>query len=262
MGILNVTPDSFSDGGRFDNPDAALDGALEMMDAGADLIDLGGESTRPGAEPVSLALELERVLPVLERLQARGIGPISIDTSKAEVARRAIEAGAAMVNDVSGLTFDPAMAQTVAAGGVPVVLMHTRARPKLMQDGPMVYEGGVVAAVKSAIEAAIARAEAAGIPSASIVVDPGIGFGKSVDQNVELIARLAEIKALGRPVLIGPSRKSFLGKLTGRDVEHRLFATAATVALGIAAGADFVRVHDVDAIGDVVRVADAIVRRA
>jgi dihydropteroate synthase len=231
-----------------------------MMDAGVDLIDVGGESTRPGSEPVSLEVELSRVLPVIERLAAKGIGPISVDTTKASVAARAIEAGAKIVNDISGFTFDPSMAEVVAKAGVLAVLMHTRAKPKVMQEGVLEYEGGVVQAVRVSLEASIARAIAAGMKKEALIVDPGIGFGKTVEQNVELIARLSELASLGCPILVGPSRKGFLGKLTGRDVGKREFATASVVALSIANGADFVRVHDVEAIGDVVRVADAVVR--
>lgn len=260
MGVLNATPDSFSDGGAHATPEAALDRALAMMDAGADLIDVGGESTRPGALPVSAGEELARVEPVVTRLAAHGVGPISIDTSKAVVAARALAVGAQIVNDVSALTLDPALAEVVARAGAPVVLMHSRGRPETMQRGPLEYEGGVVSAVVAALRDALARATAAGIDPGSVILDPGIGFGKTVAQNAELIARLAEIKALGRPVLIGTSRKSFLGALTGRGVEGRIFATAASVALAIAGGADIVRVHDVAEMGDVVRVADAITR--
>lgn len=260
MGVLNVTPDSFSDGGAFLDPDRALDHALELMDAGADLIDLGGESTRPGSRPVSAEEELARVLPVLERLRRRGIGPVSIDTTKATVARAALLAGADLLNDISGLTFDPALAAVAAELGVPVVLMHTRGRPKEMQAGEIEYEGGVVPAVSRALAAAITRAVSAGISRDQLIVDPGLGFGKTVEHNVELLRRLSELSSLGRPILVGPSRKSFLGKLTGRDVGAREHATAAAVTLAIAHGADLVRVHDVAAMGDVVRVADAIAR--
>jgi dihydropteroate synthase len=262
MGILNVTPDSFSDGGMHIDPEAAIDHAFRMMDEGADLIDIGGESTRPDAERVSVESECARVLPVIGELRKRGVGPLSIDTTKAIVAERAIDAGADLVNDVSAFAFDPDMAATVAKHHVPVVLMHTRGRPDVMQKGPLEYEGGVVRAVVDALERAIAAAVSAGIARDDIVVDPGIGFGKTVEQNTELILRLSALKSLGRPILIGPSRKSFLGRLTGKDVDQRVFATAATVALAIAGGADLVRVHDVGAMHDVVKVSDAIVRRS
>ncbi|MCK6548056.1 dihydropteroate synthase [Myxococcota bacterium] len=261
MGILNVTPDSFSDGGAYLEPDRALDRALAMLDAGADIIDVGGESTRPGSEPVPAADELARVVPVIERLATRGVAAISIDTTKAEVARGALAAGAQIVNDISGFGFDAALPAVAAAAKAPVVLMHTRGRPKEMMLGKIEYEGGVVASVLAALAASRDHAIAAGIPAEDVVLDPGIGFGKTVEQNVELLARLGELRALGCPILVGTSRKSFLGKLTGRDVGHREWATASTVALSIANGADVVRVHDVEAMGDVVRVADAIVRR-
>jgi dihydropteroate synthase len=260
MGVLNVTPDSFSDGGAYLDPERALDQALAMMDAGADLIDVGGESTRPGADPVSAEEESRRVLPVIALLARRGIGPISIDTTKADVAARALDAGAHLVNDISGLTFDRELAGVVARAGAPVVVMHTRGRPQEMQAGKIEYEGGVVAAVIGALEESIARAEAAGIAREQVIVDPGLGFGKTVEHNVELLKRLSEVKRLGRPVLVGPSRKAFLGKLTGREVHQRIFATAAAVALAVAGGADIVRVHDVGAMLDVATVADAVAR--
>jgi dihydropteroate synthase len=257
MGILNVTPDSFSDGGALRDVDAALDHALLMMDEGADLIDVGGESTRPGADPVPEHQEIERVLPVIRKLKSKGIGPLSIDTVKANVAHRAIDEGADMVNDVSALDFDPRMASVVAERRVPVVLMHARGRPKEMQKGPLVYEGGVVAAVADRLRSSLERAEREGIPREMIILDPGIGFGKTVEQNVELIAHVGTFKGLGRPVLIGPSRKSFLGALTGRDVHDRVYATAAAVAIAVREGVDIVRVHDVKAMLDVVKVAEA-----
>lgn len=261
MGILNVTPDSFSDGGRFLSPDRAVDHALAMMDEGADLIDVGGETTRPGSEPVSEAVELSRVVPVVRALAARGIGPISVDTTKAEVARRALEEGAALINDISAGTFEPELLSVVARAGAPIVLMHTRGRPSEMQRGAWTYEGGVVHAVSLALEAAIARAGAAGISRQQIVIDPGIGFGKTIDENLALLRGLAALKDLGCPILVGTSRKSFLGKLTGKEVGDRVFATASTVALAIAQGAAIVRVHDVAAMVDVARVADAVVGR-
>ena len=258
MGVLNATPDSFSDGGLFTDPARALDRALSMMDAGADLIDVGGESTRPGADEVVVGTELARVLPVIDRLVQAGIGPISIDTTKAEVASRALEHGAAIVNDVSAMSFDPKMRSVVEEKRCGVVLMHTRGRPHEMQQGELVYEGGVVEAVKRALSEAIAGA---GVPKELIAIDPGIGFGKTVEQNVELLRELRIFKELGCPILVGTSRKSFIGKITGKEVGRRLFGTAATVALAIAGGADIVRVHDVEEMVDVVAVADAIVGR-
>ncbi len=257
MGVLNATPDSFSDGGRFDDPGRALDRALAMMDAGADLIDVGGESTRPGAPPIDASTELGRVLPVIERLSAAGVGPLSIDTTKAQVALRALDRGARIVNDVSAMRFDPDMPRVVAEQQAGLVLMHTRGRPQEMQEGELVYEGGVVDAVTRSLALSIQLAIDAGVSEALIAVDPGIGFGKTVAQNLELLRRLSELRALGRPVVVGTSRKSFLGAITGRAVEDRLFGTAASVALSIASGADIVRVHDVGPMVDVVAVADA-----
>jgi dihydropteroate synthase len=258
-GVLNATPDSFSDGGLFADPDRALDRALRMMDAGVDLVDVGGESTRPGAPPVDEATELARVLPVIERLAAAGIRPISVDTTKAQVALRALEQGASIVNDISAMTFDPEMRRVVAEKRAGAVLMHTRGRPREMQQGELVYEGGVVEAVKRSLAQAIADS---GLPRELIAIDPGIGFGKTVEQNLELLRNLGSLRELGCPILVGTSRKSFIGKITGKEVDRRLFGTAATVALAIAAGADIVRVHDVEEMIDVVAIADAWTRRS
>lgn len=257
VGVLNLTPDSFSDGGRYPSLEAAVEAAHAMKAAGADLLDLGGETTRPGSEPVSEAEELGRVLPVLERLVERGLGPFSIDTTKAEVARRAILSGANAVNDISAFGFDPRMKDTVASLAVPVILMHTRAAPKSMQEGTWSYPGGVVEAVKSALGSAARGAMEAGLDARQVVLDPGIGFGKTLRENLELIAGLNSLVELGFPVMVGPSRKSFLGTLTGRAVDERVFATAASVTAAVLAGASLVRVHDVAAMVDVVKVADA-----
>lgn len=257
MGVLNVTPDSFSDGGLAGEVERAIDRGEALRAAGADLVDVGGESTRPGAEPVSAAEEVARVLPVVRGLSARGI-PVSIDTYKAEVARRALAAGAQVVNDISGGGFEPEILRAAAKAGARVVLSHARARPKTMQEGSWRYEGGVVAAVASALQDAAARAEAAGIPQSGIAVDPGIGFGKTDAENLDLLRGLARLRPWpGCPILVGTSRKGFIGRLTGRPVEAREMGTAATVALSIAAGADLVRVHDVDGMRDVVRMSDA-----
>jgi dihydropteroate synthase len=257
MGVLNATPDSFSDGGRFADAGRALDHALRMMDAGADLIDVGGESTRPGAATVDEASELSRVLPVIDRLVAAGVGPISIDTTKAQVALQALEHGAAIVNDVSAMRFDPEMRRVVQEKEAPVILMHTRARPTEMQQGEIVYEGGVVSAVMRSLSEAIVDS---GVAPEKIVIDPGIGFGKTVAQNLELLRNLGAFKQLGCPILVGTSRKSFIGKITGKEVGDRKFGTAATVALAIASGANIVRVHDIEEMIDVVAVADAFMR--
>lgn len=256
MGILNATPDSFSDG-RSEGVQARVARGIALVEAGADAVDVGGESTRPGAPRVSAEEETARVVPVIEGLVRAGVARISIDTTKAAVARRAIEAGACLVNDISALTFDPDLARVVAEAGVAVALMHTRARPEVMQQGSLEYEGGVVAAVTSALAEAMAVGRAAGIAEDAMLVDPGIGFGKTVEDNFELLRNLSALSALRAPVLVGTSRKSFIGAITNKGVEDREMGTAATVALSVAGGAAMVRVHDVAAMVDVVRVADA-----
>lgn len=256
MGILNVTPDSFSDGGKFMDPDAALKRAQQMVAEGADIIDIGGESTRPGAEPVSEEEELRRVLPVVERLAAEIDVPISVDTYKARVADEALEAGAHMINDISALRMDPKLGEVVARHGVPIVLMHMQGTPRTMQASPH-YED-CVSEVMAFLREAISRAKSYGIPESSIVIDPGIGFGKALEHNLEILRRLPEFRSLGRPVLIGPSRKSFIGKVLDLPLEERLEGTAATVAYAAACGVDFVRVHDVRAMARVVRMVHAI----
>lgn len=262
MGILNITPDSFSDGGNYETTEIAIEAGFRMVMDGADLVDVGGESTRPGSKKVPEAEELARVLPVIRGLVARGITAISIDTNKAEVARQAVAAGAAMINDISALRFDPEMPRVAAEAAVPLVLSHTRGRPEVMQRGDLSYEGGVLQAVRASLAESVALAEAAGLPRELILLDPGIGFGKTVEQNTALLHQLRSLSDWGAPILVGTSRKSFLGALTGRAVDRREFATAASVACAIAHGADVVRVHDVLATRDVVRVADAIERRA
>jgi dihydropteroate synthase len=257
MGILNITPDSFSDGNRFFSLDAAVARALEMEREGADIIDIGGESTRPNAPAVSLAEELDRVVPVIEALAGKISVPISIDTYKAGVARAACAAGAEIVNDVSGLFFDPAMAQAVAAADAGLVVMHTRGTPDRMQANTRYRD--LVAEVKGYLAQSLALAEAAGIPACRIAVDPGLGFGKSVEGNLELVRRLGELRSLGRPILVGPSRKSFIGAVTGKGDGERLFGTAAVVAVSIVNGASIVRVHDVAAMRDVAVMARALV---
>jgi len=256
MGVINVTPDSFSDGGRYADAQAAVDRALRMAEEGADLVDLGGESTRPGSAAVSAEEEIRRVVPVLERLRARGyVLPISVDTSKVEVARAALRAGAALVNDVRGLA-DPRLAEVVAEAGVPVVLMHMRGTPADMQSRA-VY-GDVVAEVADELRQALARAAAAGIPAERTILDPGIGFAKRPEHSLELLARLGELRALGRPLLVGPSRKSFIGHVTGASVGERLPGTLAAVAAAVLAGAEMVRVHDVAEARQAARIAAAI----
>jgi dihydropteroate synthase len=243
MGVVNATPDSFSDGGRFLEPEAAVAQALRLADEGADLVDLGGESTRPGAPPVPAAEEIRRVVPVVERLRGRGFPlPISVDTCKGEVARAALAAGADLVNDVTALS-DPELARAAAAAGVPVVLMHMRGTPADMQARATYRD--VAAEVAAELEAALARAAAAGIPRERTIVDPGIGFAKTAGQSVELLARVGELRRLGRPLLVGPSRKSFIGKLTGAPAGERVPGTLAAVTACVLAGVEVVRVHDV-----------------
>ncbi len=257
MGILNVTPDSFSDGGLYLDKQKAIDRAIRMVDEGADIIDIGGESTRPGAEPVELGEELRRTIPVIEAISAKVDVPISIDTYKAEVARRAIEAGATMVNDISGLRFDPEMASVVAEYGVAVVVMHIKGTPRDMQKNPEYQDlfGEIIDYLKGSIEIA----KKAGVPEERIIVDPGIGFGKKPEHNLQIINRLDRFGVLGRPILIGPSRKSFIGLVLGNlPPEERVEGTAAAVAISVFKGASIVRVHDVKTMTRVVRVAEAI----
>jgi dihydropteroate synthase len=243
MGVVNATPDSFSDGGRFLDPGAAVEQALRHAEEGADLVDVGGESTRPGAPAVPADEEIRRVVPVIERLRARGFPlPISIDTAKGAVARAALAAGADLVNDVTALG-DPDLARAVAEARAPVVLMHMRGTPADMQSRA-VY-GDVVEEVAAELRAALARAEAAGIDPATVVLDPGIGFAKTAEHAVELLARIGELRALGRPLLVGPSRKSFIGKLTGAPVTDRVPGTIAAVVACVLAGVELLRVHDV-----------------
>lgn len=256
MGVLNVTPDSFSDGGRFLDAGAAVKRAGRFLEEGVDIIDVGGESTRPGSEPVPLEEEKKRVLPVIERLSKETEALISIDTSKAEVARAALKAGAAMINDISGLRFDPGMAQAAAEAGVPLCLMHTRGKPREMQ-ADTVYSD-LMGEIIFYLEEGLAIAKKAGILHGKIIVDPGIGFGKTAEQNLAILARLRELKVLGCPVLVGPSRKSFIGKALDLPVDERLEGTAAAVALSIANGANIIRVHDVKEMARVAKMSDAI----
>jgi dihydropteroate synthase len=264
MGILNVTPDSFSDGGRFYDPQVAAEHAVQMVADGADILDIGGESTRPAtfgtAAPLPVEEELRRILPVLSALVARlPAVPLSVDTYKASVARAAVQAGAAMVNDISALRADPDMAATVAALGVPVCLMHMPGLPTALPADP--GYGDVVVEVAAHLRRRAEAALQAGIAPASIVLDPGIGFGKGVRHNLELLRRQRELTAPGYPLLIGTSRKSTIGTvLGGLPPEDRVEGTAATVALAIANGAAIVRVHDVRAMVRVARMSDAIVR--
>ncbi len=257
MGIVNVTPDSFSDGGAWLDPDAAIAHGRALVGEGAEILDIGGESTRPGAEPVTEAEELRRVVPVLEGLAGAG-ARLSIDTSKAAVAAAALDAGATIVNDVTALRGDPAMAALAAERGCDVCLMHMLGKPRTMQRDPRY--GDVVAEVRAFLAERVAFARDAGIDEARIWLDPGIGFGKTAAHNLELLARLGEIVALGHPVVIGTSRKSFLGAITGRPASERVAGTLATNVLALAAGARIFRVHDVAPARDGLLVAAATLR--
>jgi dihydropteroate synthase len=259
MGIVNVTPDSFSDGGLFLDAAAAVDHGTGLAAEGASILDVGGESTRPGAAPVAAEDEIARVLPVVERLTAAG-HRVSIDTTKAEVARPALDAGADLVNDVSALRFDPELAGLVAERGAGCCLMHMLGEPRTMQESPR-YED-VVSEVKAFLEERLAFAVAEGVEEELVWLDPGVGFGKTVEHNLELLRRLDEIVAIGRPVVVGTSRKSFLGKLTGGKAEgERLPGTIATNVLALERGASIFRVHDVAPVADALAVAAATVAR-
>jgi dihydropteroate synthase len=258
MGIVNVTPDSFSDGGLFLDADAAVEQGRRLASEGAQILDIGGESTRPGSDPVPADEELRRVLPVVERL-AGGEARVSIDTTKSAVARAALDAGATIVNDVSAFRFDAELPGVVAESGADCCLMHMLGEPRSMQDDPR-YDD-VVSEVKSFLEERLAFAVEQGIPEERVWLDPGIGFGKTVDHNLELLRRLGEIVAIGRPVVIGTSRKSFLGRLAGgRDETHRLPGTIATNVLALERGATVFRVHDVAQNADALHVAAATFR--
>jgi len=258
MGILNVTPDSFSDGGRYFTLDLALEHALKMIEDGADIIDVGGESTRPGSDPVSIEEELRRVTPVIKELAKRTKVPISIDTYKSEVARQALDNGALIVNDISGLRFDEKMAEVVAEYKASVVLMHIKGTPKTMQQNPEYKD--VISEIYSYLSESVDLALSAGIKQ--IIVDPGIGFGKRLIDNLEIIRRLREFKSLGYPILIGVSRKSFIGNILNLPVDQRLEGTAGAVAISVWNGANIVRVHDVKEMVRVVRIVDAIKKTA
>jgi dihydropteroate synthase len=254
MGVLNVTPDSFSDGNLYFRTEDAVRQGLELFEAGADIVDVGGESTRPGSRRVDSDEERRRVVPVIQELRAKGAGPLSIDTTKADVARAALDAGADIVNDVSGFRFDPEMAPLVGLRKVPAILMHLRGSFETMHAAASYAD--VLCEVKAELGAAVARGEAAGV--AEMILDPGIGFSKNASHSLEIVRRLPELGSLSRPILVGPSRKSFLGAVLDRNVEDRLFGTAAAVAVCAAAGAHIVRVHDVFEMVQVVRVVDAI----
>lgn len=261
MGVLNVTPDSFSDGGKFFDLKRAVRHALEMEQAGADILDIGGESTRPGSQPISATEEIRRVLPVLEALHTRLKIPISIDTQKSVVAEIALTAGAQLINDISGLKNDARIAAVAARHRVPLILMHIRGNPRTMQKGPFARD--VMKDVIAGLRWSVAQARKAGVAKSQIILDPGIGFGKSFAQNYELLQKLPELARLGFPIMVGTSRKGFLGAtLAGNGkpapVEERIWGTAATVTASILGGAHIVRVHDVREMVQVARVTDQI----
>jgi len=256
MGILNVTPDSFSDGGQCFEPAAARERALRFQGEGADILDLGAESSRPGARPVSAKEECERLMPVLEAVLPAVKIPVSVDTTKSEVAEAALKAGARIVNDVSGFRFDPELARVIAHYGAGVILMHRRGDALTMQSRTDYQD--LISGVKRELKESIDIAIAAGISYESIAIDPGIGFSKTWRQSLSLIRHLAEFRELGCPLLIGPSRKSFIGEVTGKAAGDRIYGTAAAVALSVYNGADILRVHDVAEMADVIQVARAI----
>jgi len=259
MGVINTTPDSFSDGGQYASPQKAIEAGIRMAGEGAEILDIGGESTRPGSDPVSVEEELKRVIPVIRGLAAKISIPLSVDTMKAEVAGEALRAGAEIVNDVSSLSYDSAMAKTISALGAGIVLMHMRGMPKVMQQGDLAYPSltdDIMGFLKERIE----KARSEGIDLTQIVVDPGIGFGKTANDSMRLIRRLGEFKKLGRPILVGVSRKSFIGQVTGGTPAERIEGTAAAITASILNGAHIVRVHDVSVMKKVVLMADAISR--
>jgi|SRR5690348_1049500 dihydropteroate synthase len=262
MGVLNVTPDSFSDGGQFVDPAQAIEHAIAMESAGADLLDIGGESTRPGSEEVQASEELDRILPVLEALRRRIKIPISVDTRRAGVAELALRAGAEIINDVSGLKNDPRIAEVAARQRAPLILMHMRGEPRTMQKAGFARD--VLQDVTQGLRKSVGRARKAGIAKSQIILDPGIGFGKSFAQNYELLEKLALLVKLGYPLLVGASRKGFLGATLAREgkpvpAEERIWGTAAAVSASILNGAHIVRVHDVAEMVQVARVADCLV---
>jgi dihydropteroate synthase len=260
MGVINVTPDSFSDGGRFASVAAAVERGRQLVDSGADVLDVGGESTRPGADDVSEDEEIRRVVPVVRELAREGRAPVSVDTRRSRVAEAALDAGASMVNDVSGLDADPRLAAVVRAAGAAIVLGHMRGTPKTMAS--LARYDDLLGEVGRSLAERAARAMAAGVSARSILIDPGLGFAKTAEHNLELLRRLPELRSLGYPLVVGPSRKSFVGALTGKPPSERAFGTAAAVAAAVLGGAAMVRVHDVAEMRDVAAVAAAIAGEA
>lgn len=256
MGVLNVTPDSFSDGGRYFDTGRAVARGIEMASAGVDVIDVGGESTRPGAQPISLQEEMERVLPVVRGLRRSVSIPLSVDTYKAEVAQAALDEGADIINDISALRFDPEMVSLIAREKVPVVLMHMQGTPRTMQERP--YYRDVLVEVKDFLSKRIEFAVRAGVDLGRIIIDPGIGFGKELEHNLVVLRGLAELAILARPLLVGPSRKTFIGKILGAGPEDRLEGSLAVAVAAVLAGATMIRMHDVAEARRAIRIADAI----
>jgi dihydropteroate synthase len=259
MGIVNVTPDSFSDGGQFFDPEVAISHAKRLVSEGADIIDIGGESTRPGSEAVSFEDELDRVIPVINGIANDVSVPISIDTCKSEVAKAALDAGASIVNDVSAMRFDPKIADVVAEHEVPLILMHMQGTPKNMQKNPEYKD--VIGDIKDFLNERIDFAVSKGVSKERIIIDPGIGFGKTLENNYEIIRRLDELTELGQPLLIGTSRKSFIGLTLDLDVAERIYGSLATITMSIINGVDMVRVHDVKESVQVAKMTDAIYRK-
>jgi len=256
MGVINVTPDSFSNGGLYFDREQAIAHGLKMVEEGADLIDIGGESTRPGSKPIEIKEELRRVIPVIESLAKEVDTPISIDTYKSAVAQRAIEAGAQMINDISGLHLDPELAHVAAKEDIPIALMHMRGTPETMQKD--VRYGSLFSEILEYLRDSVQRAESAGVDPQQIIIDPGIGFGKTVEDNLLIIKNLLEFRVLGKPILLGTSRKSFIGKILNAEVNERLEGTLTSIAIGILNGAHIVRCHDVAQAKKAIAVTDAI----
>lgn len=259
MGILNVTPDSFYDGKQYDAGENAIEHALKMTEEGADIIDIGGESTRPGASPLSEEEEINRVIPVIKKLSKKLRKPISVDTYKAKVAEKAIDAGASIINDIGGLLSDKKMAQVAAGSHVPVIVMHKKGTPRTMQKYPI--RKNVLSEIMSSLRKSISIAIDAGIDKDRIILDPGIGFGKTVQQNLEILKRLKEFQSMGFPILVGTSRKQFIGTILNLSAQERLYGTLATIAVAVMNGAHIVRVHDVRESVQVVTMCDAIRNR-
>jgi dihydropteroate synthase len=256
MGVLNVTPDSFSDGGLFFDKKTAIAHGLKMVEEGADFIDIGGESTRPGSKPLGLDEELRRVIPVIESLAKEADAPISIDTYKSAVAKKAIEAGAQIINDISGLQLDPFLSQVAAKEDVPLVLMHIRGNPETMQKN--IHYESLFSEIIHHLKDSIQRAESAGVESEQIIIDPGVGFGKTVEDNLLILKNLQEFKILGKPLLLGTSRKSFIGKILNADVTERLEGTISSIVVGVLNGAHVIRCHDVIQAKRAIAIADAV----